>query len=109
MDIITTRIITQSDTNNSNDKNTKHKPYKNLGECVTRMYNEEGLPVFFIGSVARVAWIAPFTAISLGLNERLKRHFLNSKTLKSTSIKLGMGGLFTNMIKKINPPRGKLS
>ena len=96
---------------NSNDKINKQKPYKNLGECVSHMYNEEGLSVFFIGSIARVAWIAPFTAISLGLNERLKRQFLNSKTLKATTMKLGIGGgaLLTNIVRKINPPRGKFT
>jgi len=57
----------------STNKSTK---YKGLVDCIVRMWTEEGAQAFFTGAVARVAWIAPFTAISLGINERLKRQLL---------------------------------
>lgn len=62
-------------------KSVNSAKYKGLVDCIVRMWNEEGPQAFFTGAVARVAWIAPFTAISLGINERLKRQFLMWKPL----------------------------
>jgi hypothetical protein len=37
------------------------------------MFREEGPKSFLIGVKAQVGWIAPFTAIQLGLNDVLRR------------------------------------
>jgi hypothetical protein len=47
--------------------------HSGLGDCVQRMFKEEGPKSFLIGVKARVGWIAPFTAIQLGLNDVLRR------------------------------------
>ena len=55
-----------------------------LGDCVMRMAREEGPRSFLMGVKSRVGWIAPFTAISLGLNNVLRRKAEEAKTRNQT-------------------------
>ena len=55
---------------------------------MVRMAREEGPRSFLMGVKSRVGWIAPFTAISLGLNNVLRRQAeeaqLKAETLMQT-------------------------
>jgi hypothetical protein len=53
--------------------------YKGLRDCACRMAREEGVGAFFAGVGARLIWIAPFTALSLSLNEALRRGIAEKK------------------------------
>ena len=54
-------------------------PYKGMVDCISRMAREEGVGAFFAGVGARVVWIAPFTAISLSLNEAFRRSLIHQR------------------------------
>jgi len=54
--------------------------YKGLRDCIYRMAREEGVGAFFAGVGARLVWIAPFTALSLSLNEALRRRVAEKKS-----------------------------
>jgi hypothetical protein len=69
MDVAAARLITQS----KSGMTLGSIPYKGFIDCMIRMAKEEGPKAFFIGSKARVSNIAPFCAISLTINESLKR------------------------------------
>ena len=43
------------------------------------LYNENGISGLFVGSIARVTWLLPFTTIYLGVYEFTKRSFLKRK------------------------------
>ena len=77
MDVITARLMTQKADMAKNllpgFRASVGAPYKGLADCVVRMAREEGPRSFLIGVKSRVGWIAPFTAISLGLNNYLRR------------------------------------
>ena len=69
MDVAAARLITQ----NKVGLTLGVVPYKGFFDCMIRMAKEEGPKSFFIGVKARVSNIAPFCAISLTINESLKR------------------------------------
>jgi Mitochondrial carrier protein len=77
MDVVTARLMTQkADIAKGllpGFRASVGAPYKGFGDCVLRMAREEGPRSFLIGVKSRVGWIAPFTAISLGLNNVLRR------------------------------------
>jgi Mitochondrial carrier protein len=77
MDVVTARLMTQK-ADLAKEllpafRASVGAPYRGLGDCAMRMLREEGLSSFLIGVKSRVGWIAPFTAISLGLNNVLRR------------------------------------
>lgn len=77
MDVVTARLMTQK-ADLAKEllpafRASVGAPYRGLGDCAMRMLREEGLSSFLIGAKSRVGWIAPFTAISLGLNNLLRR------------------------------------
>ena len=47
--------------------------YSGFFDCLTKTVKTGGMPALFAGSVARVAWLMPFTAIYLPVYEILKR------------------------------------
>lgn len=97
MDVVTARLMTQESTSAAKSiqnlvwesrlgptmatavDNIQHIPYKGLKDCIVRMAREEGIGSFYAGVGARVIWIAPFTAISLSLNESFRRKILERK------------------------------
>ena len=77
MDVVTARLMTQK-ADLAKEllpafRASVGAPYRGLGDCAVRMLTEEGMGSFLIGVKSRVGWIAPFTAISLGLNNVLRR------------------------------------
>lgn len=96
MDVVTARLMTQQSSIASSLPHPVYSfhsqmpalqlvassPYKGVGDCIVRMVREEGVSSLFAGVGARVIWIAPFTAISLCLNESFKRELLRRKTRK---------------------------
>lgn len=48
---------------------------------IESIYREGGLAALFVGSVARVAWLLPFTTIYLGVYETLKRKLSERKNV----------------------------
>ena len=77
MDVVTARLMTQkADIAKGllpGFRASVGAPYRGFGDCVLRMAREEGPRSFLIGVKSRVGWIAPFTAISLGLNNVFRR------------------------------------
>jgi len=53
--------------------------YKGIVDACGRIYAAEGMKGLFAGSLARVAWLLPFTTIYLGLYEVAKRKALEIK------------------------------
>lgn len=47
--------------------------YNGFIDCATKTVSENGVGALFNGSIARVAWLMPFTAIYLPIYEVLKR------------------------------------
>lgn len=95
MDVVTARLMTQKvDIAKGvilpGFRASVGTPYTGLGNCIIRMAREEGPRSFFMGVKSRVGWIAPFTAISLGLNNVLRRRaeeaqMMNARSSSSTS------------------------
>ena len=81
MDVAAARLITQ----NRAGLTVGVVPYKGFVDCMIRMAREEGPKSFFIGVKARVSNIAPFCAISLTINESLKR-LLENRNSRRTKI-----------------------
>lgn len=77
MDVVTARLMTQKADFAQGllpaFRASVGAPYRGFSDCVLRMVREEGPRSFLIGVKSRVGWIAPFTAISLGLNNVLRR------------------------------------
>jgi len=69
-DVITSRMMTQRG-QGANGQGAAI--YKNIFDCARRVTMEEGSFGLFKGVAARVLWIAPYSAISLYLNEAFKR------------------------------------
>ena len=89
MDVVTARLMTQK-TDLAKEllpafRASVGAPYRGLGDCAMRMLREEGLSSFLIGVKSRVGWIAPFTAISLGLNNVLRRRAERAHAARSPS------------------------
>ena len=91
MDVVTARLMTQK-VNTAKGiilpgfRAAVGTPYRGLGDCIIRMAKEEGPRSFFMGVKSRVGWIAPFTAISLGLNNVLRRKAEEAQALRASSI-----------------------
>jgi hypothetical protein len=60
-------------------RSTVRAPYAGFQDACGRIMREEGLRGFLSGVNARVAWIAPFVAISLCLNNYLRREIEKQK------------------------------
>ena len=90
MDVVTARLMTQKSNIAKGVilpgfRAAVGTPYKGLGDCIFRMAKEEGPRSFFMGVKSRVGWIAPFTAISLGLNNVLRRKAEEAQLLRASS------------------------
>jgi solute carrier family 25 S-adenosylmethionine transporter 26 len=57
--------------------------YKGFLDAFRSIYAAGGVDALFVGSVARVAWLLPFTTIYLGVYEMSKRRLLASKKEKA--------------------------
>lgn len=89
MDVVTARMMTQhSDSilspttihpiditadRSMFNRTSSDVPYTSLMDCFKRIFNEEGWEGFLSGVATRLAWIAPYTTISLNVNEKIKR------------------------------------
>lgn len=65
---------------------SQNVPYKGMVDCIVRMAREEGPGAFFAGVGARVVWIAPFTALSLSLNEAFRRKLIHTRSRRVSRI-----------------------
>lgn len=65
LDVIKTRLMLRVDANNV--------PYKNFGDCVSRIYAEGGSSAFFKGIVPRVSWIFVGGFFFFGAYEKTKQ------------------------------------
>jgi hypothetical protein len=53
--------------------------YSGVVDVFTSLYRENGLSGLYVGSLARVTWLLPFTTIYLGVYEFTKRALLKRK------------------------------
>ena len=60
-------------------QSTSGGKYAGVRDAFRSIYSEGGVPSLFVGSVARVAWLLPFTTIYLGFYELLKKALLANK------------------------------
>lgn len=70
LDLIKTKLMMQS---------TLGGQYSGFIDAFSSIYNSGGVEALFVGSVARVAWLLPFTTIYLGVYESAKRRLLAFK------------------------------
>merc|ERR1711937_134802 len=78
--------------------------YNGFFDCVVKSVKENGFSSLFNGSIARVAWLLPFTAIYLPIYEIAKRRLMNwpviLPSLSQTKTALGVQGGSLNFKKQ---------
>jgi solute carrier family 25 S-adenosylmethionine transporter 26 len=77
LDLIKTKLTMQSTSGAGQ--------YSGVMDAMQSIYAEGGISSLFVGSVARVAWLLPFTTIYLGIYELSKRTIIASKTKNLSS------------------------
>lgn len=76
LDLAKTRLMTQSGVQ-----------YKGVVDVLIKVARTEGVGGLFKGSLARTAWLVPFTAVFFGVHEASKRALLDRKLKKATASK----------------------
>ena len=71
LDLIKTKLTMQS---------TSGGQYAGVVDAFRSIYSAGGVSALFVGSVARVAWLLPFTTIYLGIYELSKKTIIAAKT-----------------------------
>lgn len=69
-DVVKTRLMTQS--------TGADRQYRGIAHCFQKIFAEEGISGFAKGIVPRVAWVAPASAITLAVYERVSRSLYSS-------------------------------
>lgn len=82
LDLAKTRIMTQAKASTAGA--TK---YKGILDVLVQVGKEEGIGGLFKGSMARVVWLVPFTALYFGVHEASKRALLERKVQTATAKK----------------------
>jgi len=72
------------------------KGFNGFFDCVAKTAKANGISSLFAGSVARIAWLMPFTAIYLPVYEILKRKIAEAPTLVPASPLSVKGGYVRN-------------
>lgn len=88
LDLAKTRLMTQA--------SGPARQYSGVLDALTKIARNEGVPALFKGSIPRVVWLIPFTALYFGIHEATKRTLASRRTPleprigcnKSSSIKL---------------------
>lgn len=78
LDLAKTRLMTQGSVGGVQE-------YKGIVDCLIKVGKKEGINGLFKGSIARVIWLIPFTAVYFGVHEATKRSLLSRKQLISSS------------------------
>lgn len=71
IDLAKTRLMTQAV--------GPGRQYSGVLDVLTKVARNEGLPALFKGSVPRVVWLIPFTALYFGIHEAAKRKLLSRR------------------------------
>jgi len=72
LDAVKTRIVTQPPASAS------FVPYRNMVDCFSRMFKEEGLGIFYTALAPRLASVVPMMGIQFQLYEAIKKILLTS-------------------------------
>lgn len=83
LDLAKTRLMTQAYATA-----TVAKQYSGITDVLRQVVRKEGVPGLFKGSLARTAWLVPFTALYFGVHEASKRALLQRKLAGATAKKL---------------------
>lgn len=83
LDLAKTRLMTQASTGAA-----VAKQYSGITDVLMQVVRKEGVPGLFKGSLARTAWLVPFTALYFGVHEASKRALLQRKLTGATAKKL---------------------
>ena len=78
LDLIKTKLTMQATTGGQ---------YSGVIDAFMSIYSDGGVSSLFVGSIARIAWLLPFTTIYLGIYELSKKTILASKVNKVQSKK----------------------
>mmetsp|Transcript_793 Transcript_793/g.1029 ORF Transcript_793/g.1029 Transcript_793/m.1029 type:complete len:192 (+) Transcript_793:218-793(+) len=70
LDLVKTKLMMQS---------TSGGAYTGFLDALRSIYGSGGMPALFVGSLARVTWLLPFTTIYLGVYEASKRLLLQQQ------------------------------
>jgi len=74
LDTIKTKLMTTTTTTTmDHGNNNYYYYYGDIGSCLSETVHQHGVASLFCGSLARVAWLLPFTALYLPLFDGLKR------------------------------------
>jgi solute carrier family 25 (adenine nucleotide translocator) protein 4/5/6/31 len=91
------KLLMQTMDSNPDVLSGKVERYKGIGDCFTRVYNEQGLKSFWRGNLVNCLRYAPQQGSALAFNDALNNMFpkYDSKTQfwQSISVKLFSGGL----------------
>lgn len=88
IDLAKTRLMTQAA--------GPGRQYSGVFDVLTKVARNEGLPALFKGSVPRVVWLIPFTALYFGIHEAAKRKLFSRRViLKSQNHRNGDFGAKT--------------
>lgn len=82
LDLAKTRLMTQA-----NPGVAASRQYSGIVDVLTKVVRTEGIPGLFKGSLARTAWLVPFTALYFGVHEASKRALLARKLTRATAKK----------------------
>lgn len=91
------KLLLQTMESNPDVISGKVQPYKSIGDCFSRVYQEQGLKAFWRGNLVNCLRYAPQQGSALAFNDALNNIFPNydSKTQfwQSFAVKLSSGGL----------------
>jgi len=91
------KLLMQTQDSNPEVLSGKVARYSSIGDCFSRVYNEQGVKAFWRGNLVNCLRYAPQQGSALAFNDALNNLFpdYNSKTdfWKSTGTKLASGGL----------------
>jgi solute carrier family 25 (adenine nucleotide translocator) protein 4/5/6/31 len=91
------KLLMQTQDSNPEILSGKVPRYTSIGDCFSRVYNEQGMKAFWRGNLVNCLRYAPQQGSALAFNDALNKIFpdYNSKTdfWKSTGTKLASGGL----------------
>jgi len=91
------KLLMQTQDSNPDVLSGKVQRYKSIGDCFTRVYQEQGLSAFWRGNLVNCLRYAPQQGSALAFNDFLNNLFpvynSNTEFWKSFGVKLVSGGL----------------